>query len=67
MILTLESTREIVTWNGIPCRVWQGSSAGGVPVTAFIARIAVPGDRDTSELDAELLETEAPNVVVVAR
>jgi len=60
MILTLESTSETVWLDGVECRVWQGASSGGVPVTAFIARVAVPIDRDAAEFAAELRETRTP-------
>lgn len=61
--MTLESTAEIVELDGIPCRVWQGATGRGVPVTAFIPRVAVQRDRDGSEFEAELIETAEPRAV----
>ena len=57
MKITLESTAEIVEINGQPCRVWEGATAKGVRVTAFITRLAVPADQDLGEFDRELKET----------
>lgn len=60
MIIHLESTSEIVTLDGAICRVWQGATEGGVPVTAFIARVAVPVAENSGQFERELLETRPP-------
>lgn len=60
MKVTLESTAKIVTLvvdgHDVPARVWQGESADGIPVQAFITRIApeIPkSDPRIDELTAE--------------
>jgi hypothetical protein len=42
--LTLESTEQLVELNGLETRIWLGRTARGLPVLAFIARIAVEDD-----------------------
>lgn len=61
MKISIESTDQIVTLNGVPARVWEGTSAGGVRVHAFITRIAVDRADDGAEF-AELSEHSAPTV-----
>lgn len=61
MKITIESTTKIVTLaledgTRIQARVWQGESAAGIPVQAFITRIApeIPkSDPRVDELTAE--------------
>lgn len=64
MKVTLHSTTKLVELNGVPARVWEGVTAGGVPIHAFITRIAVDKDADSSELDAELQHHRSPCVDV---
>jgi predicted transcriptional regulator len=52
----LESTDKVVTLNGVPARIWEGHTACGVPCHAYITRIAVDKDLDTSEFVRELQE-----------
>jgi len=42
--ITIESTLRTVAINGAPGRVWQGTSARGMPVVIVIVRMAVPCD-----------------------
>lgn len=60
MKLTLHSTSAIVRLNGIECRIWEGTTGNGVPVTAFIPRVAVSDTHDPSEFERELRETRQP-------
>ena len=39
MKLNLEPTGRIETVEGTPCRIWTGTTDGGVPVHAYIAVI----------------------------
>ena len=61
MILTLESTTEIVDAGGLQCRVWEGTTAAGVKVQALIVRLAVHKDADASQFELELLEQRPPS------
>jgi hypothetical protein len=57
MKITLESTTKIVTIDGVPARVWEGLTEGGVRVVAFIPRVAVREADDSSEFDRDLQRT----------
>jgi hypothetical protein len=61
MKITLESTDRMVEVNGIPARVWEGTTERGVPMFALIAhaliaRVAVHKSEDNSQFEAELTE-----------
>jgi hypothetical protein len=64
MKISLESTDQVVSLNGVPARVWQGTTESGVSVQAFITRIAVDrADAAACEQVArELRETAPPTV-----
>ena len=65
MKLTMTSTERVVTINDVPARIWEGTTETGVPVTAFITRIAVPETASDAEHDrfrAELEEHAPPSV-----
>lgn len=61
MRIQIESTQRVVTVNGIEARVWEGATESGIPVIAFIPRIAVSVDQDCSQFEAELRECAAPS------
>lgn len=61
MKVQLQSTEKIVHLNGLPARVWEGITEGGVKCHAFITRIAVHKDDDASEFEKELQEHAAPS------
>ncbi len=52
-----------VTFEGqtVPARVWEGTTESGIPVYAFITRIAVHNDADHTQFEAELQECRAPS------
>jgi hypothetical protein len=58
MKVILESTDKIVTINGLPALVWEGQSESGIPCHAFITRIGVHRDLDSSQFEHELQETK---------
>ncbi len=66
MTIILISTSKIVELNGVPARVWEGTTASGIPVHAFITRVAVDREADNSQFEAELKETRAPSADVAA-
>lgn len=77
MKITIESTTKIVTLqtrNGdIQARVWQGETEAGVPVQAFITRIApeIPEsdpriDELTKQFEQELFRQADPRPTVEA-
>jgi len=63
MEMTIKSTSKIVTISGVQTRLWEGKSAHGTPVHAFIARVRIaPGTEcDLSEFQQELQECVAPS------
>lgn len=63
MRLILDSTAAIHDVNGVPARMWEGTTESGVRVYALITRVAVRADAPTEELvrfERELRETPAP-------
>lgn len=61
MKLTIESTSKVVELNGVPARIWEGVSEGGVKVICFVTRIAVDRADDTRQFEAELAEQRPPS------
>ena len=55
MKITIESTAKVVTLEfgscSVPARVWQGQTESGIPVQAFITRIAPEISRDHTDID----------------
>ncbi len=70
MQVKLESTTKIVTLQtptgSVPARIWEGETASGIKVHAYITRIAVDKDLDTSQFDAELEQHAEPTAAIVA-
>lgn len=75
MKITLESTTRTVrlrldgTPHEVPARIWQGATESGIPVFAFITRIAPeipPEDDRNAEFVRDLEEQAAPRAVVEA-
>jgi hypothetical protein len=55
--ITLTNTTKTVQINGVPARLWEGTTEGGSKVLAFVTRLAVPNGEDASEFERELVET----------
>jgi len=66
----LESTTKIVELveGCVPVyvRIWEGHTESGIPVHAYIARVAAPQDADQSQFQRELQECRAPSAAVDA-
>lgn len=61
MKVLLESTSKIVDLNnGVQARLWEGTTDTGIEVHAFITRIAVDKDADTTQFERELQEQKPP-------
>lgn len=60
MKITIESTTEIVSVNGIDCRVWEGETASGIRVQALIPRIAALKTQNLAQFEMELQEQKPP-------
>lgn len=69
MEIMLKNTEKIVTVDGVRARVWEGTSAGGVEVVAFITRVAVAEGQPEAayaEFERELRQVAPPSPVVEA-
>lgn len=69
MKITIENTTKIVELNGVPARVWEGTTEAGVKMHAFITRVAVANSEDPAVHDLfrqELHEMKAPSADVQA-
>lgn len=66
MRMTIESTDRLVTVDGLPGRVWEGTTEAGVAVYVLVTRIAVPIDADHGQFERELAEQRPPSREAVA-
>ncbi len=66
MKVYLESTSKMVEVNGVPARIWEGTTASGISVHAFITRIAISEAADQEQFQKELLECRQPSADVQA-
>lgn len=60
----IESTSKIVTLNGVPARIWEGTSERGIKMHCYITRVAISTDEPTIrtlEFEDELLATKPPS------
>jgi sulfite reductase beta subunit-like hemoprotein len=66
--LTLEPTSKRVALDGVETRVWEGHDEQGVPVHAYIVRVAIPYGAVTEAAAARfaerLTETRVPSPAV---
>lgn len=60
MKITIESTDQITTLDGVPCRVWKGATEAGVECVVFVHRLAVHKDQDAAQFERELAEQLPP-------
>lgn len=68
MTITMEPTTKVVTLDGVPARIWEGTSDNGATVHVFVTRVAVPTELNSPEqvqafADA-LLEQRPPSLLV---
>ena len=67
MEIMIKATDQITELDGVPCRVWEGTTVGGVKCHVFVHRLAVHNDADSSEFDAALKAMPAPRYVTLDR
>jgi hypothetical protein len=60
--VTLESTSKTLTVNGVPARLWEGTTERGIRCFAFITRIACPVEADAAEFERDLETTRPPSI-----
>lgn len=62
MKATIESTDKIVDFDGIPTRVWEGTTDSGIKIQCFITRVATSADETRlEEFEKELLQCKPPS------
>lgn len=66
MEITLHNTTKIVTVKGVEARIWEGQTASGLRIHAYITRIAVSLLQDQAEFDQELQKASSPTPAVEA-
>ncbi len=65
MKITINSTTKIVNLNGVPARIWEGTTDSGIKLHCFITRIAIDKDESrVEEFEQELQKVEVPSVEV---
>jgi hypothetical protein len=65
MKINLEPTGRFEHVNGTRCRIWQGETDKGVPVTCFIPLVQVDREDDNTEFERELDEVQTERQPVV--
>lgn len=66
MRIILESTTKIVEVNGVPARIWEGATQSGIPLHAYVTRVAVAEDENQEDFERELQEHRAPSPAIEA-
>ena len=63
LLHSTSKTVELVTESGctVEARIWEGTTAKGVSVIAFITRVAAHQDDDLSEFNADLADVRPPS------
>jgi hypothetical protein len=60
MRIMIESTDALTTIDGVPVRLWEGTTEDGIPCKVFVHRIAVHNEQDASTFDVRLQEQLPP-------
>lgn len=66
MKITIENTTKIVNLDGVPARVWEGKSDGGVKVICYVTRIAVAEGENHEQFRKEMFEQRPPSPEIEA-
>lgn len=62
MKVTIESTTKVIEFNGLPARIWEGTTDSGIKVHCYITRVAIDKDETrTEEFEKELQEQKVPS------
>ena len=61
MKITIENTSKVVELNGVPARIWEGTTDTGIPVHCYVTRIAVAKDADLTQFERELYGCNPPS------
>jgi hypothetical protein len=67
MEIMIKATETLTTLDGVPCRLWEGITAGGVACKVFVHRVAVHKDADSEQFERELKEQLPPGQYIPLR
>lgn len=67
MEIQIKATEKLTRVDGVPCRVWEGTTARGIRCIVFVHRVAVHNNDDSSQFDQELQECTPPGMQVALR
>lgn len=67
MKIKMESTQHVTKLDGVPARLWEGTTEAGVPCKVFVHRIAVHNKEDAGDFERELREQLQPGVRIDLR
>jgi hypothetical protein len=62
MKVEMTATEKLTKIDGVPVRLWEGTTERGTKCKVFVHRIAVHKDDDASQFEAELREQMPPGV-----
>lgn len=65
MRLMIERTDVLIAIDGVPCRLWKGTTEDGAPLDVFVHLIGADDTNAQAACDRELLEQAAPTAIVV--
>lgn len=63
MEIIIEATEKLTHIDGVPVRLWEGTTEAGTKCKVFVHRIAVHNDEDASQFENELQEKMPPGRV----
>jgi hypothetical protein len=58
----IKATDQVTDINGVPVRLWEGTTANGIACKVFVHRVSVQNDADCSAFEAELKEQMPPGL-----
>jgi len=62
MTIKIKATEVITDINGVPVRLWEGTTEAGIKCKVFVHRLAVHKDDDASQFEKELEEQMPPTI-----
>jgi len=67
MQIAMTATEHVTEINGVPVRLWEGTTENGVACKVFVHRLAVHNDDDATQFEQELAEQMPPSVAIDLR
>jgi hypothetical protein len=65
--IEISSTNLITALDGVPVRVWEGTTERGVKCKVFVHRLAVANNENQAQFDQELTEQFEPGRAIPLR